>query len=105
MIGMAKAIQIDDKDNVATVTTDVDSGEIVDVISPNGKTILKPKVSETIPFGHKLAIKSIRCGEDIVKYGETIGVASMDISAGAWVHTQNVGSARMPSKGKEVGIL
>jgi altronate dehydratase len=100
-----KAIQIDERDNVATVTGDVDAGKQLEVISPNGEVILKPKVSETIPFGHKLAIRPIKKGEAILKYGEIIGVASKPIPAGAWVHTHNVGSARLPSRGREEGIL
>ena len=100
-----KAIQIDEKDNVATTTCEVDAGELLEVISPDGKVILKPKVSEPIPFGHKLAIKSIKKGENIVKYGEVIGVATQPVKEGAWVNTHNVGSARMPTSGKEAGIL
>ncbi len=52
-----KAIQIDEKDNVATTTGEVDAGEALEVISPDGGVILRPRVSEPIPFGHKLAIK------------------------------------------------
>ena len=100
-----KAIQIDEKDNVATTTSEVEAGEQIEVISPDGKVILKPKVTEPIPFGHKLAIKPIKKGENIVKYGEVIGVATQQVKAGAWVNTHNVGSARMPTSGKEAGIL
>jgi altronate dehydratase len=100
-----KAIQIDEKDNVATTTSEVKAGEQLEVISPDGKVILKPEVAETIPFGHKLAIKPIKKGENIVKYGEVIGVATQPVKAGAWVNTHNVGSARMPTSGKEAGIL
>jgi altronate dehydratase len=100
-----KAIQIDEKDNVATTTGEVEAGEQLEVISPEGKVILKPKVAEPIPFGHKLAIKPIKNGENIVKYGEVIGVATQPIKSGAWVNTHNVGSARMPTSGKEEGVL
>jgi altronate dehydratase small subunit len=100
-----KAIQIDERDNVATVTGDVEAGDQLEVISPDGVVILKLKVSEAIPFGHKLAIKPIKKGEAIQKYGEIIGVASKPIPAGAWVHTHNVESARLPSSGNEEGIL
>jgi altronate dehydratase len=100
-----KAIQIDKNDNVATTTGEVDAGEQLEVISPDGKIIRKPNVSESIPFGHKLAIKPIAKGDYIVKYGEIIGVATQPIKSGAWVNTHNVGSARMPTKGKEEGIL
>jgi altronate dehydratase small subunit len=100
-----KAIQIDEKDNVATTTSEVEAGEQLEIISPEGKVILKPKVSETIPFGHKLAIQLIKKGEDIIKYGEVIGVATQPVKVGAWVNTHNVGSSRMPTSGKEAGIL
>ena len=100
-----KAIQIDEKDNVATVTEAVEAGEHIEVISPDGKIILKPKVNEPIPFGHKLAIKPIENGENIVKYGEVIGVATQLVNPGSWVNIHNVDSVRMPMRGKEEGIL
>ena len=48
--------------------------------------------NETIPAGHKYALKSIRTGEYIVKYGEIIGRATQDITEGEWVHTHNLRS-------------
>jgi altronate dehydratase small subunit len=105
LVMVKKAIQIDEKDNVATSTSEVEMGEKLEVISPNGVVILKPKVVEPIPFGHKLAIKPIKKGENIVKYGEVIGVATQPIKSGSWVNTHNVGSARMPTSGKEAEIL
>ena len=102
---MAKAIQIDSKDNVATTTSEVYAGEAVDVISSEGVVMLSPAVTEDIPFGHKLAIQGIPAGGSIVKYGEVIGVAKQPIRTGAWVNTHNVGSARMPTRGKETGVL
>lgn len=43
-----------------------------------------------IPFGHKIAVKDIRKGQEIIKYGKPIGVASTEIKSGDWVHTHNV---------------
>lgn len=40
--------------------------------------------------GHKIAIKNISAGEDIIKYGYPIGTASCDIKAGEHVHTHNI---------------
>jgi predicted RecA/RadA family phage recombinase len=97
-----KAIQIDDRDNVATVTGDVRKGETVEILSPDGKVILKAKPVDDIAFGHKLSLRRIREGEEIIKYGEVIGVASRDIPAGEWVHTHNVDSARLNMAGEEV---
>lgn len=100
-----KAIQIDEKDNVATTTDEINAGETLGVISPDGRVILNPKASELIPFGHKLAIKPIKKGDNIIKYGEVIGIATQSIKVGKCVNTHNVGSARMPTSGKEEGIL
>lgn len=43
-----------------------------------------------IPRGHKFALQDIACGEDIIKYGCTIGTATEFIPQGSWVHTHNV---------------
>ena len=37
-------------------------------------------------------MRPIACGEYVIKYGEIIGKATADISAGEWVHTHNVKS-------------
>ena len=68
----------------------------------DGKVILKAKPLDDIAFGHKLSLRKIRKGEEIIKYGEIIGVASRAIPAGEWVHTHNVDSARLKTSGEEV---
>ncbi|MBR5388239.1 MAG: UxaA family hydrolase, partial [Clostridia bacterium] len=45
-----------------------------------------------IPAGHKFALKDIKKGEYVVKYGEIIGKATADIKEAEWVHTHNVKS-------------
>ena len=40
--------------------------------------------------GHKYALRDIKCGEDIIKYGNPIGHAVADIKKGEHVHTHNV---------------
>lgn len=94
---MEKAIQIDEKDNVATATSDVGSGEIIDVLSSEGEVVSKPIVIGSIPFGHKIALVDFDKGDKVIKYGEVIGVASEKIKVGEWVHTHNVESATVPT--------
>ncbi len=48
--------------------------------------------TESIPAGHKYALRSIRKDEYVIKYGEIIGRATQDIAQGEWVHTHNVKS-------------
>ena len=45
---------------------------------------------EDLPMGHKAALRDIRAGEDVIKYGYSIGKATADIPAGAHVHTHNL---------------
>ena len=89
---MKKAIVMDSKDNVATLLADVSSNDVVQVMM--GDKTDEVKVKETIPFGHKFAMKTITKGQDVVKYGEVIGQAVRNIDAGKHVHVHNVESLR-----------
>lgn len=76
------------EDNVATCVADLVSGEEV-YIKTNGGEIAC-KANTAIPFGHKIALRDIRQGAFVYKYGEAIGKATQDIKTGDWVHTHNV---------------
>ncbi|MFP3325284.1 UxaA family hydrolase, partial [Planococcus sp. SIMBA_160] len=41
---------------------------------------------------HKMLVKPIKRGEDVIKFGYSIGKAKEDISIGDWVHTHNLAS-------------
>lgn len=45
---------------------------------------------EKIPQGHKIALTDIAEGEEIIKYGASIGIAKCDIKKGSWIHTHNM---------------
>ena len=47
-----------------------------------------------IPIGHKLAIRSIKAGDAIIKYGVDIGRAIADIAPGEHLHVHNVKTKR-----------
>jgi altronate dehydratase len=79
---------ISERDNVATALEPIDAGREV---RAGTATVV---AAEAIPRGHKLAVRAIRAGEPVVKYGSPIGTASADIAAGAHVHTHNVASTR-----------
>lgn len=90
----AIAIQANENDNVATIFADgVASGMQVVVLDASG-TRTAVSVLGDIPYGHKLALCDIACGEQITKYGEEIGVATRDIRAGEYVHVHNLDSMR-----------
>jgi altronate hydrolase len=47
-------------------------------------------VADRVGLGHKVALRPIRKGEAVRKYGQVIGFAREDIPAGAHVHVHNV---------------
>ena len=47
-------------------------------------------VEVNLDDGHKYAARDIKCGENIIKYGNPIGHATADIKKGEHVHTHNV---------------
>ena len=89
---MPKALIISSIDNVATAIADIEPGEVVSL--KIGEETRQVNIRERIPFGHKFALKKIRKGESIVKYGEKIGRATQDIESGFHVHIHNVESLR-----------
>lgn len=87
-----KAIAIAYRDNVATAIDDIKIGEEV-LIKRMGKDF-KVTVKQSIPFGHKFAIKKIDREEEVIKYGEVIGIAASNIDIGEHVHVHNLVSSR-----------
>lgn len=87
-----KAIIIDKKDNVATALSRLEEGDSIQVgIEDYGLDIV---LSQNIPFGHKFALKDIRQGEAVIKYGEVIGLATKQIRQGEHAHVHNVESLK-----------
>jgi altronate dehydratase small subunit len=86
------AIVMHGRDNVATAVTDIPARTNVK-IEVEGR-LRDIEVIQPISLGHKFAIRHIVSGEDIVKYGEVIGVATREIGVGEHVHISNVESKR-----------
>ncbi len=80
----AEAICLSPEDNVAVAARHLEPGEPLAV----GKRIVP--LRERIPLGHKFALRDIKPGEPIRKYGQIIGFANEPIPLGAWVHVHNV---------------
>ena len=83
------ALIVEDVDNVAVATAPIADGECVHFVRHDGAECEFPCVGG-VPIYHKVAVRDIAAGEDIVKYGEIIGKAAVDIARGSHVHTHNV---------------
>ena len=81
---MPQAIHISPIDNVVVALHPIAKGTLVEVDG------LSVTALEDIPQGHKMAVKPIKNGENVIKYGFPIGHATADAEPGTWMHTHNV---------------
>jgi len=81
------ALQLGATDNVAVARQDLAAGTVLTV---GGHTVT---LLQDIVSGHKLALTAIASGEPVLKYQQSIGIATADIVAGEHVHVHNVGMA------------
>jgi len=78
---MFNLIILNEKDNIAVAPMNI----------PAHTNTLSTLISkDAIPFGHKIALSSIKKNDFIYKYGQIIGVASKDIYEGEHVHSHNL---------------
>lgn len=84
---MQDIVKINQNDNVAVALRPLNKGEVLQT-AETAVTLM-----EDIPQGHKFALREIKSGEEVVKYGFRIGFAKEDIQPGQWVHVHNVKTA------------
>lgn len=83
-----KSLKIHPLDNVAVVLEPVGKGEWV----REGENEIMAE--EFIDFGHKIALRDMKKGENVVKYGEVIGYLVADVPKGGWIHNHNMDCRR-----------
>lgn len=84
---MKDFMKINENDNVIVALKEMKKGEKISLENTEIEAL------ETIPAGHKMAVKDICEGADVIKYGFRIGTVKEDIKAGQWVHTHNIKTA------------
>ncbi len=77
-------IKINQADSVVVCLQEKRKGEIIEV---DGRQIV---VNQDTPAGHKILIKDVSKGENIIKYGYPIGHAIDNLKAGDWVNENNL---------------
>lgn len=82
---MSRFLQIHPEDNVVVCLEALGKGDTISLADGREITSL-----EEIPAGHKIAIKEIASGDNVIKYGYAIGHATEAISVGRWVHTHDI---------------
>jgi len=79
------------KDNVGVVVVEDLKAEtsMLGVVTEDDSTT-KCKAKDDIPIGHKVALKNLKKGETIIKYGVDIGIMTADAKKGEHVHVHNL---------------
>ena len=81
---MTSILKINPADNVVVAIQPQSAGAVITV---DGKKIT---VLEDVPAGHKIAIKDLAEGENVIKYGFPIGHAKEAKAAGSWMNENNI---------------
>ncbi|NDL62134.1 UxaA family hydrolase [Acerihabitans arboris] len=76
-------IKLNPKDDVVIARGPIQAGTL---LQHERLTVLT-----AIPEGHKIALRDIKAGEAVKRYGQIIGFASQPIAKGEHIHTHNLG--------------
>ena len=92
---MIQFVVHDEHDSVGVVVVEgVKAGQALTGWIMDEDRTISLNAEQDIPIGHKLALKDIKNGETIIKYGIDIGKSVADIKAGAHAHVHNIKTKR-----------
>lgn len=83
-----RSLSIHAKDTVAVVLENAFAHDTI--LTPAGEI----ELLEDVEFAHKIACRDHKAGDPVIKYGEEIGYALVDIPKGTWIHNHNMGCDR-----------
>jgi (2R)-sulfolactate sulfo-lyase subunit alpha len=81
-------------DTVGVATVDIKVGDLVQGLFMDSQEPLEMKALNPIPLGHKIALKDLKAGDTVLKYGHDIGRVVADTTAGEHVHIHNLKTKR-----------
>ena len=82
-------------DSVGVVVVEgVKAGEELTGWIMEGDKEMRVRAQNDIPIGHKLAIRDLKNGDTVIKYGVDIGRTIAPIKQGEYLHVHNVKTKR-----------
>ena len=81
---MQSFIKIHEKDNVAVALENLSVNQEIGI---NDEVII---IREAVPAGHKFALVDLMPGDEVIKYGYSIGHIIQKVKQGEWIHSHNV---------------
>ncbi|MTI82268.1 MAG: hypothetical protein FH758_15660 [Firmicutes bacterium] len=91
---MVKFLVHDKVDSVGVAVADIKAGETVKGYIMEEGTEIEVVSKSDILLGHKIALKDVAQGDNIIKYNVPIGITTQDITVGEHVHIHNLKTAR-----------
>ena len=79
-----EVVRIHPADNVVVATTALPAGHELIV---EGESIV---LRDDVPAGHKIALRHLAEGAQVVKYGFPIGLTTHEVPTGGWIHSHNL---------------
>jgi len=98
------AIRLDPRDPLAIAKNEILPGTTLASDSPDLPFQLLA-VRQNIPAGHKFALHTLSTGQEILRYGRRIGVATQAIAPGEWIHSHNLGVGSLVSDLKSMQVV
>ncbi len=82
------AVMLKPIDKVVTVVDDVKKGDTV--VYKKEEVDCQVVAVEDIPAFHKISVVDLEKGEEVIKYGQTIGGMIQDVEKGSWISHKNI---------------
>lgn len=94
-MGIPQLLVHDREDNVGVVVVeDLGAGTDMLCVVTADNSDFRLTAKADIPIGHKVALKPLKAGDTVIKYGEDIGRMVGDADVGQHVHTHNCKTKR-----------
>jgi (2R)-sulfolactate sulfo-lyase subunit alpha len=85
----------DHADNVGVVVVeDLQPNTDMLCVITHDNSDFRMKANAAVPIGHKVALKDLKVGDTVIKYGQDIGKVVAPIKKGDHVHTHNLKTKR-----------
>lgn len=92
---MIHVVLHDAKDTVGVAVVEgVQAGMTLSAWNMEQDKIIEVSCQQNIPIGHKVALKDMKVGDTVFKYGVDIGKVVADIKAGQHAHVHNIKTKR-----------
>jgi (2R)-sulfolactate sulfo-lyase subunit alpha len=83
------------EDNVGVVVVEgLEAGTEMFCCVTHDNSTFSLTAGAAVPIGHKIALKDLKVGDTMIKYGEDIGKVVADVAKGGHVHTHNAKTKR-----------